>query len=35
MRTAGEKEALAHLGVAELEAVCGVVTYGRPPAMDQ
>lgn len=35
MWTAGEKEALAHLGVGELEAVSGVVTYGRSPAMDQ
>lgn len=35
MRTAGEKEALAHLGVGKLEAVSGVITYGRPPATDQ
>lgn len=35
MWTAGEKEALAHLWVGELEAVCSVVTYGRPPAIDQ
>lgn len=35
MWTAGEKEALAHLGIGELEAVSGVVTYGRSPAMGQ